>query len=103
MTVAYENRYNDLYVFIQMDNFNIRVVGSFGYCRIGEVAGSNGTKLSMIDPSGGPYISVGTDMGRFDSKWDGRIVKYITSLGEDYELHLEDSNRLRLKKYIDKI
>jgi hypothetical protein len=37
-------------------------------------------KISMIDPSGGPYISTGMDMGSFDEAFKGMTV-------DDFKVH----------------
>ena len=45
---------------------------------------SDTTKIDMIDPSGGPYLHSGYDMGMFDESFRGMIVDYFKSLPEGY-------------------
>jgi hypothetical protein len=56
-------------------------------------------KFSMIDPSGGPYITAqaewhgeetsGTDMGKFLYDWQGLKIDYITVEEGTAYLHLK--------------
>lgn len=55
----YINRYGDEYTFTLQDDDNIRWEGPFEYCRFGFKGDPKIT--TMIDPSGGPYIAVGTN------------------------------------------
>jgi hypothetical protein len=59
MKVEYINRYKDIYEFTQEDEQTIRWEGPFSYCRYSI---SKDKVVSMIDPSGGPYISVGNTL-----------------------------------------
>lgn len=59
MKVEYINRYKDIYEFTQEDEQTIRWEGPFSYCRFSM---SKDEVVSMIDPSGGPYISVGDSL-----------------------------------------
>jgi len=59
MKVEYLNRYRDKYEFTQEDEQTIRWEGPFSYCRYSI---SKDGVVSMIDPSGGPYISVGNTL-----------------------------------------
>ena len=36
---------------------------------------SDTKNINMVDPSGGPYISSGMDMGMFEDEFKGRIVR----------------------------
>lgn len=47
-------------------------------------------KISMIDPSGGPYISTAMDMGTFDKAFKGMVV-------EDFE-QTKDGYLIKIKK-----
>jgi hypothetical protein len=38
----------------------------------------------MIDPSGGPYIHSGHDMGMFDESFKGMIVEHFKSIPKGY-------------------
>ena len=43
-------------------------------------------KIDMVDPSGGPYIAVGADMGYFSEEFKGLIVSDIESMDGGYKL-----------------
>ena len=46
-------------------------------------------KINMVDPSGGPYISSGDDMGMFSEEFKGMIVKEFKSINEGYKIICE--------------
>ena len=71
MKVEYSNRYRDKYEFIQEDEQTIRWEGPFKWCRYSM---SEDKVVSMIDPSGGPYISIGTEMKYIAPEFDGMVV-----------------------------
>ncbi len=43
----------------------------------------------MVDPSGGPYMHSGYDMGMFDESFKGMIVKEFKSVPEGYLIIIE--------------
>ena len=45
---------------------------------------SDTTKIDMIDPSGGPYLHSGHDMGMFDESFKGMVIDYFKPLPEGY-------------------
>ena len=45
---------------------------------------SDTTKIDMVDPSGGPYMHSGYDMGMFDESFKGMIVEEFKSSPEGY-------------------
>ena len=45
---------------------------------------SDTTKIDMIDPSGGPYLHSGYDMGMFDESFRGMVIDYFKPLPEGY-------------------
>jgi hypothetical protein len=45
---------------------------------------SNTNKIDMIDPSGGPYLHSGYDMGMFDKSFKGMIIEEFKSVPEGY-------------------
>lgn len=71
MKVEYSNRYRDKYEFIQEDEQTIRWEGPFKWCRYSM---SEDKVVSMIDPSGGPYISIGTEMKYIAPEFDEMVV-----------------------------
>jgi len=45
---------------------------------------SDTSKIDMIDPSGGPYMHSGHDMGMFDESFKGMIVEQFKPVEEGY-------------------
>lgn len=80
----YKNRYGDVFTFTPDEDGNLLWEGDFQYCRFGfEESPDN---LNMIDPSGGPYITIGTDMGRFSKDWEGKVVTGFVPIQTGYKL-----------------
>jgi hypothetical protein len=52
---------------------------------------SNKNVIDMIDPSGGPYMHSGHDMGMFDKSFKGMIIKEFKSVPEGYLIVIEKS------------
>jgi len=50
---------------------------------------SDQTKIDMIDPSGGPYLHSGYDMGMFDESFKGMIVEEFKSVPEGYLIKIQ--------------
>lgn len=71
MKVEYLNRYRDKYEFTQEDEQTIRWEGPFKYCRFSM---NEDKVVSMIDPSGGPFINVGDEMKYVAPEFDGLVV-----------------------------
>jgi len=63
----YNNRYGDDIIFTELSETEIEMSG-FEYYRCGE---------DFIDPSGGPFIRIGTDVGRYFDDDKLRKVKAI--------------------------
>jgi hypothetical protein len=55
--VKYQNRYGDEYIFTKQEDGTVLWEGTFDYYRYG--INEDETGLMFIDPSGGPFISVG--------------------------------------------
>lgn len=86
-TVIYKNRYNDSIEFSGVDDYKVYMKGG-EYYRFASL-GESWNKLSMTDPSGGPYITRGCNMGRFDEMWEGFIVDYIVAnMDNSFTLYL---------------
>ena len=45
---------------------------------------SDRSKIDMIDPSGGPYLHSGHDMGYFDKSFKGMIIEEFKSVPQGY-------------------
>ena len=63
----------------------------------GPLVYSDTKSICMVDPSGGPYISSGMDMGMFEDEFKGRIVRSFVPVETGYLIqtygkfdHLED-------------
>ena len=79
--MEYKNRYGDVFTFEQLENGNIQWSGNFEYSRFGFKDYPN--IVTMVDPSGGPYISEGMDMKLFNLKG---IVKEFINNKDGYEI-----------------
>lgn len=90
MSMEYRNRYGDILTFNKVDDTCIEMKGGT-YYRMG-FNPKEPDKYNMVDPSGGPYIAQGLDMGCFDSDWEGMKVEYITynSKSEAYNLYMKE-------------
>ena len=77
---VYKNRYGDEYFWFPVESgyiFNMKG-NSMDYCRMGGKVGQEGVHtndLGMFDPSGGPYVELGT-------KIDGKAITKISIYGE---------------------
>jgi hypothetical protein len=66
----YINRYGDKILFTEISPNEVEMSG-FEYYRYGD---------DFVDPSGGPYISVGTDIGRyFEDGIERRVISVFIS------------------------
>ena len=73
---TYSNRYGDNFVFTLLEDENILWEGEFEYCSL-SIDGDN--RITMVDPSGGPYLAKGmVQMGKtikeFKSNKDGYLI-----------------------------
>ena len=83
MTIQFINRYGDGILFMKDTDWEIKMIGG-EYFRYGWKTDDQRDKqnYTMVDPSGGPYIASGSDMGRFDKAWKGLIVSHINVIPE---------------------
>jgi len=87
MKVEYTNRYSDTQTFEVNERGNIQWKADFGYCRFGM---ENDTEvINMVDPSGGPYIPSGYNMGMFGKVLDGMIVTGFISNDDGWEILID--------------
>jgi len=73
-----KNRYGDEYNFVKVNDNTYTIVGNLNYWRYGGKEGQNGiddNDLGFVDPSGGPFISIGY-------KIEGRTVNRIRAEGD---------------------
>lgn len=84
----YKNRYDDEYWFENIEPGKYRFVmlgNSMKYCRFGGLEmqkGIDDNNLGMFDPSGGPYIAIGTEL-------PFGIVKHIQLVDDNIILTVE--------------
>jgi len=83
----YHNRYGDEIIFKEINKNQIEMIGG-EYYRTG--LDQDGT-INFVDPSGGPFIQVGTELGRYFNDDQSRIVKSI--IVEDKKIHIEITNK----------
>ena len=72
-TAKYINRYGDAIIFKEINENQIQMIGG-DYYRTGY--NQDGT-INFVDPSGGPFIQEGTDLGRYFEDGVKRVVKSI--------------------------
>lgn len=82
--VEYKNRYGDVHTFELNERGNIDWKGNFDYCRFGY--NDNPDDIIMVDPSGGPYITLEQDMGLFGDEFKGKKVSGFIRKDDHYEL-----------------
>jgi hypothetical protein len=73
-----KNRYGDEYNFELVSDNTYTIVGNLKYWRFGGKEGQSGiddTDLGFVDPSGGPFIAVGSNI-------EGRVIERIRIDGE---------------------
>lgn len=61
----YKNRYGDEYWFEQIDKDVYKIMGDLTHWRFGgkdNEVGVNEDDLGFVDPSGGPFISIGSEL-----------------------------------------
>jgi len=73
MKVDYYNRQGDIIVFEKLDDNTVKMSG-FDYYRIGY---NDNTTIDFIDPSGGPFITVGMNLGNYFNTKEEMIIKSI--------------------------
>jgi hypothetical protein len=74
MKVDYYNRYGDIIVFDKLDDNTVKMSG-YQYSRTG--FNEDGSKITFIDPSGGPYIGVGMNLNTYFNTKNNMIIKAI--------------------------
>lgn len=88
--MKFKNRYGDVILFTKVSDNCIEMKGGDYYRAAFNPAEPD--KLTMIDPSGGPYIAQGSDLGCVDIDWEGMRVDYITYNKDSgaYNLHVKE-------------
>jgi len=80
MTVTYKNRYNDSIEFNEVEDGKVLMKGS-KFLRFG--FDEYPTEVNMVDPSGGPYIALGSNLKLFFEDEIDRFVSEIKILDGD--------------------
>ena len=79
--IEYKNRYGYIFTFGKTEDGNILMEGPFTYMRIGC---STASIITMIDPSGGPYLNEDMNMGILHESFKGMIIEQFKSVNEGY-------------------
>tara|TARA_R110002126_G_scaffold138247_2_gene282619 strand:- start:954 stop:1232 length:279 start_codon:yes stop_codon:yes gene_type:complete len=82
--VTYKNRHGDKFVFKINERKNIQWSGNFEFHRYG--FNDNPKDITMVDPSGGPYIDLDYNMEMFDKSFKGMNVSGFIGNDDGYEL-----------------
>lgn len=95
---VYDNAYrayiedNSPYGFMRIEEFK-KKVHDYNHSKYfmedrkyAELVYSDKNKIDMVDPSGGPYISAGMNMGMFDKSFEGMIVEGFESIETGYKI-----------------
>jgi hypothetical protein len=90
---TYINRYNQEYTFTPNELGNIQWSGDFTHSRFGFI--DNPTDITMVDPSGGPYVTLGTNMTLFGLK--GKVAGFIPNK-DGYEIVINKDEHKRNKQ-----
>jgi len=76
--MRYENRYGDVYTFTKQENGDVLWEGNFEYHRYGFPNKPDGTSntdvITMVDPSGGPYIRAGQMLSHIIYDTDFNVI-----------------------------
>lgn len=72
--VSYYNRYGDSIIFEQIDNEVYMSGFNLDYMRTGT---NDKGDIIMVDPAGGPYLTVGTNLGLYFNDKKNRIIESI--------------------------
>jgi hypothetical protein len=83
-----KNRYGDEYEFVKVNDNTYTITGDLKYWRMGgreNAEGINMSSLAYVDPSGGPFISLGHII-------KGRKVTNIASTKEGIFFTVEENN-----------
>lgn len=88
--MEYINRERKTHTFTLDGDKNILWEGDFFYSR--RLFNSETFKTEAIDPSGGPFIQVGFNMGYIDESFDGQIVDGFEQTEKGYKILIKDEN-----------
>jgi hypothetical protein len=95
MKTTYHNRYGDEIIFEQQDD-TVTMTGYnpewIRYALADDADGCNKAEehVSMVDPSGGPYLTIGSDLSFFWGDKQPRIIKSIRLLKGQVEFKISN-------------
>lgn len=84
MKETYKNRYGKEYTFTLQDNGTVLWEGDFKFSRLS----FDGMRITMVDPSGGPYIAKGMPGTMAHPQAEGTISHFTENNGS-YTIHLK--------------
>ena len=77
MKVSYYNRYGDNIIFEEKENNEIHMSGfNMEWIRYGW-SNEDKNRITMVDPSGGPYITINSNLGLYFGDKKQRLVESI--------------------------
>jgi len=82
--MEYINRVREPHTFTLDENNDIIWEGDFFYSR--RIFNSENLKTEAVDPSGGPFISVGSDMSYIDESFNGLVVEGFEQINNGYKI-----------------
>jgi len=89
--MEYINRENKIHTFTLDGDGNILWDGDFFYSR--RLFSAETLKTEAVDPSGGPFIQVGLNMGYIDESFDGQIVGGFEKTDNGYKILIRDGSK----------
>ena len=88
--IMYKNRCGDKFLFKINERKNIQWSGNFEFHRYG--FNDNPKDITMVDPSGGPYIPLDYDMGMFSKEFNRMKVAGFIKNDNGYEIVIIKKN-----------
>jgi len=82
--MEYFNRHKEKYTFTLNRNGDILWEGDFLFSR--RLFDGETMETQAVDPSGGPFISVGTDMVHIHESFDGLVVQGFEQINNGYKI-----------------
>ena len=86
MSEVYINRSGDKFTFTPDGDGNLLWEGKFFFSRMG--LNEDGS-YNFIDPSGGPFVSIGKDAGNYHTQMKGKKITGFEKSGDGFKLVLE--------------
>lgn len=90
----YINRHGDKYTFTLTKKGTILWEGPFNWCRF---IVNDKQEITMIDPSGGPYVTVGMKSEFVYPEIKGKQILILKEVKKGYEIILEEKDDTKRK------